>query len=135
MGTARRAGKTVSKRTYVPQRGELIHVNLGGTGGTGEMDGPHFALVISSPEFNGRTGLCIVVPATSKPYAELGALAIKLPELRGMNREGWVHIHHVRSIDYRERAASAAASLDLSANPQHVSFMNDVIDRLFSIVE
>jgi mRNA-degrading endonuclease toxin of MazEF toxin-antitoxin module len=125
----------VSKRTYVPDRGQLIHVNLGGTGGTREMDGPHFALVISSPEFNRRTGLCVVLPATSKPHPELGSLAVPLPELRGLKRAGWVHLHHVRSIDYRERGASAAATLDIEANVEHSRFMNDVIDRLFSIVE
>jgi mRNA-degrading endonuclease toxin of MazEF toxin-antitoxin module len=113
----------------------VIHVNLGGTGGTREMDGPHFALVVSSPEFNRRTGLCVVLPTTSKPHPELGALAVRLPELRGMKREGWVHIHHVRSIDYRERAAAAAAALDVDTNAEHLQFMNDVVDRLFSIIE
>lgn len=125
----------MSKRTYVPERGHVVHVNLGGTGGTREMDGPHYALVISRGEFNRKTGLCVVLPATSKDHPELGPLAVKLPPLRGLQREGWVHIHHVRSIDYRERSASAAATLDLDGDSGHRHFMDDLVDRLFAVLD
>ena len=125
----------MSKRTYVPERGDVVHVNLGGTGGSREMDGPHYALVISKVEFNRKTGLCIVLPTTSKSHPELGELAVKLPPLGGLNRDGWVHLHHVRSIDYRERSAHAAATLDVHRDPDHRQFMDDLVDRLFSIVD
>lgn len=125
----------MSKRAYVPDRGDVVHINLGGTGGTREMDGPHFALVISKAEFNRRTGLCVVLPTTSRNHPELGALAVKLPPLPGLSREGWVHVHHVRSIDYRERSAEMAAILDLDDDGAHRPFMDDLIDRLFSIVD
>lgn len=125
----------MSKRTYVPERGDVVHVNLGGTGGTREMDGPHFALVMSRAEFNRKTGLCVLLPATSKDHPELGSLAVELPPLRGLQREGWVHVHHVRSIDFRERSASQAASLDLQGNALHRQFMDDLVDRLFAVMD
>lgn len=125
----------MSKRTYVPERGDIVHIDLAGTGGSREMDGPHYALVISKAEFNRKTGLCIVLPATSKPHPELGALAVELPPLTGLGRPGWVHIHHVRSIDYRERSATRAAALDLDGDPRHARMMDDLVDRLFSIVD
>jgi mRNA-degrading endonuclease toxin of MazEF toxin-antitoxin module len=65
------------------------------------MDGPHYLLVISDVAFQKQTGLCIILPTTSKPHPELGDLAVKLPALEGLRREGWVHLHHVRSIDFR----------------------------------
>lgn len=125
----------MSKRTYVPARGDVIHVNLGGTGGTREMDGPHYALVISKLEFNRNTGLCIVLPSTSKSHPELGALAVELPPLEGLSKTGWVHLHHVRSIDYRERGAARAATLNADTSAAHRAFMDDLIDRLFSVVD
>lgn len=123
----------MSKRAYVPERGDIVHINLGNTGGTREMDGPHYSLVISHVEFNRRTGLCLVLPTTSKDHPELGELAVKLPSLPGLKKEGWVHVHHVRSIDFRERSAALQAKLTLST-PEHRVFLDDLIDRLFSTV-
>jgi mRNA-degrading endonuclease toxin of MazEF toxin-antitoxin module len=124
----------VSKRTYIPQRGDLIHLNLGNTGGSREFDGPHYALVISQVEFQRRTGMCIVLPTTSREHPELGPLAVKLPVLEGLKKDGWVHLHHVRSVDYRDRSAVLQAQLNLN-NTAHREFLDDLIDRLFSVVE
>lgn len=124
----------MSKTTYIPERGDVIHVNLGGTGGSREFDGPHYALVLSQIGFNRRLGLCIVLPTTSRDHPELGPLAVKLPMLNGLKKEGWVHIHHVRSIDFRDRSAVLQARLN-DKDSAHRDFMNDLVDRLFSIVE
>ena len=123
----------VSKRTYVPERGHLIHINIGATAGR-EFDGPHYALVISKTEFQSKTGLCVVVPTTSRHHPELGVLAAKLPQVKGLHREGWALIHHVRSLDFRERSATFAAQLDLKRE-DHRHFINDVVDRLFTTVD
>jgi mRNA interferase MazF len=123
----------VSKRSYVPERGDIIHFNLGSTAGN-EFDGPHYSLVISKFEFQRATGLCIIVPTTSKHHPELGKLILKLPRLPGLNKDGWVLLHHVRSIDFRERSVQRAASLDAN-DADHGRFMNQIIDRLFGIVD
>jgi len=123
----------LSKRTYVPERGDVIHVNLGGTAGR-EFDGPHFALVISHGEFQRKTGLCVVLPTTSKNHPELAALAVKLPPLAGLNPDGWVLIHRVRTVDFRERGAERAAQLQPD-DPRHQQYLGDLIDRLFGIVD
>ena len=123
----------MSKRAYIPDRGDIIRLNLGGTAGR-EFDGPHFALVISNIEFQRRTGLCIILPTTSKERSELGELTSKLPTIENLKRDGWVLLHHVRSIDFRERAASFAGRLTLG-DKDHREFIDDLVDRLFSIVE
>jgi mRNA-degrading endonuclease toxin of MazEF toxin-antitoxin module len=123
----------VSKRAYVPERGDVIHLNLSGTAGR-VFDGPHFSLVISKIEFQRATGLCIILPTTSKHHPELGALIEKLPRLPGLNKDGWVLIHHVRAIDFRERSIEFATKLELD-NPNQEQFLNDIIDRLFGIVD
>jgi mRNA-degrading endonuclease toxin of MazEF toxin-antitoxin module len=108
-------------------------MNFGSTAGR-EFDGPHYALVISHGEFQRATGLCVVLPTTSKHHPELGALAVKLPPLDGLTKEGWALIHHVRSIDFRERAATLAAQIDLQ-NPELRQFVDELVDRLFSTVD
>jgi mRNA interferase MazF len=134
VGAISRQGTALSKKTYIPVRGDVVHLNLGNTGGSREFDGPHYALVISKAEFNKQTGLCVVLPTTSKNHPELGALAVKLPELKGLLKDGWVLLHQVRSVDFRERSTLFAAQLD-AGNIEHQRFIDDIVDRLFSIVD
>jgi len=59
---------------------------------------------------------------------------VKLPSVQGLHKEGWVLIHHVRSIDFRERSATFAAQLDLQ-RADHRYFIDDLVDRLFSVLD
>jgi mRNA-degrading endonuclease toxin of MazEF toxin-antitoxin module len=124
----------LSKRTYIPQRGDIIHLNLGSTGGNRDIDGPHYALVISTGKLQQALGLCVVVPTTCKHHPELGDLAIRLPTLAALQKEGWALLHHVRSVDFRERSATFAARLDVN-DAHHQRFLTEMVDRLFGLLD
>ena len=109
-------------------------MNLGGTGGTREFDGPHYCIVLSTSTFHRATGMCLVLPTTSKEHPEYGALAVKLPPLEGLHKDGWALIHQARSIDFRERGATRKSGFR-SNDPAHRAFIEDLIDRLFGITE
>ena len=59
----------MSKRTYHPQRGDIIHINFSPSSGR-EFTGPHYGLVISTVAFSRSTGLCIVLPTTTNYHSE-----------------------------------------------------------------
>jgi len=54
-------GIDLSKQTYHPERGDIVHLNLSPSAGH-ELTGPHYALVISTARFSKATGFVIVVP-------------------------------------------------------------------------
>jgi mRNA-degrading endonuclease toxin of MazEF toxin-antitoxin module len=48
-----------------PDRGDLVHVNLSPSAGR-ELTGPHYALVLSSRDYNRAGGLVICAAITSR---------------------------------------------------------------------
>jgi len=121
----------LSKITYHPHRGDILHVNFAPSSGR-EFTGPHYGLVISTRAFSRGTGLCIVLPATSQYHADqrlLNApLMAKLPELPELGKDGWVYVHQIKTIDYRERGASFVAKVD-------DDFLLDVMDRTRGFID
>jgi mRNA-degrading endonuclease toxin of MazEF toxin-antitoxin module len=105
----------LSKQTYHPARGDIIHLNLSPSAGH-ELTGPHFALVISTIRFAKATGFAIVVPGTSKYHHEQQLagqqLMVQLPDLPRLQKKGWLYPHQVKSIDYRDRNTTFVANLD-----------------------
>ena len=105
----------MSKQTYHPERGDVVHLDLSPSAGH-ELTGPHFALVISSARFSRATGFTIVVPGTSKYHPEQRwsgqQLMLKLPPIPTLTLEGWLYPHQVKSLDYRERGVWFVAKLD-----------------------
>jgi mRNA interferase ChpB len=122
----------LSKQTYHPERGDLIHLNLAPSTGH-ELTGPHFALVISTAKFSRATGFAIVVPATTKyhPDQRLAGqqLMVKLPSMPELEKEGWLYPHQVKSLDYRDRAVSFVAKL------ADDDFLIDVMDRVRAFID
>jgi len=122
----------LSKQTYHPDRGDIIHINLSPSAGH-ELTGPHFALVISTVKFSKATGFTIVVPATTKYHAEqrlgMQQLMVKLPPVRELSHEGWVYPHQIKSLDYRDRAVSFAAKLDDD------EFLIDIMERIRAFID
>jgi mRNA interferase ChpB len=121
----------LSKRTYHPQRGDVIHLNFSPSAGR-EFTGPHYGLVISSVAFSRATGLCIVIPATTKYHAEQRLhetqLMVRLPPLPELRQTGWVYTHHLKTIDYRERGAAFVTKVD-------DDFLIDVMDRVRALID
>jgi hypothetical protein len=52
----------------------------------------------------------------------------KLPELPELGKEGWVYIHQIKTVDYRERGASFVAKVD-------DDFLLDVMDRARAFID
>jgi len=124
----------VSKQTYHPARGDIIHVNFAPSAGS-EFTGPHYALVLSSLTFSKSTGLCIVLPLTTKyhPDQRLQAtpLMVPVPPLAGLAQQGWIYIHQIKTIDYRERGAAWQTKID----DDHLDFLIEVMDRVRALID
>lgn len=122
----------MSKLTYHPERGDIIHLNLSPSAGH-ELTGPHFALVISTARFSRATGFAIVVPGTTKfhPEQRLAGqqLMVKLPPVRNLSRDGWLYPHQVKSLDYRDRGVSFVAKLEDD------DFLIDIMDRVRAFID
>jgi mRNA interferase MazF len=95
----------MARRTYFPDRGDLVHLNFSPSAGH-EMADRHYALVLSTASFSRITGFALVCPITSTtrpwPFHVLlpkGAL----PEKRGVAVDSNVVTDQVKSVDCRER--------------------------------
>ena len=75
----------MSKRTYHPARGDLIHFNFAPSAGV-EFTGPHYALVISPDRFSRQTGLIICLPTTTKFHDH--NLQLELPAVPELKQRG-----------------------------------------------
>jgi mRNA-degrading endonuclease toxin of MazEF toxin-antitoxin module len=98
----------VSKRTYHPDRGDVIHINFAPSAGR-EFTGPHYGVVISPARFNRQTGLAICLPTTIRFHDH--NLQMELPDLPELRQRGWVWVHQIKTMDYRERGATFVAKL------------------------
>jgi mRNA-degrading endonuclease toxin of MazEF toxin-antitoxin module len=125
-------GDDLSKRTYHPDRGDIVHLNLSPSAGH-ELTGPHYALVISTARFSQATGFCIVVPGTSQYHPEQRLhgqqLMVALPQIPLLQKQGWLYPHQVKSIDYRDRGAAFIAKLDDD------DVLIDVMDRVRAFID
>jgi len=119
----------LSKQTYHPERGDIVHLNLSPSAGH-ELTG--FALVLSTVRFAKATGFCIVVPGTTKFHAEQRLagqqLMVAVPAVPGL-AQGWLYPHQVKSLDYRERGLSFVAKLDDD------DFLIDVMERVRAFID
>lgn len=89
---------------YTPQRGDIIHLQFDPATGH-EMQGKHYALVISSAIFN-TTGLALVCPI-SQGAAQMARNQGMLVTLMGSgtHTQGAIHCHQVKTLDWRMRQA------------------------------
>jgi len=115
----------VSKRTYHPERGDIIHINFAPSAGR-EFTGPHYGLVISPGRFNRQTGLVICLPTTTKFHDT--NLQVELPEMPQLKQRGWVWIHQIKTLDYRERAATFVCKLK-------TDFVIEVMERTRLLID
>ncbi|GKT20138.1 type II toxin-antitoxin system PemK/MazF family toxin [Acidovorax sp. SUPP2522] len=87
---------------FIPNRGDIVHLEFDPASGK-EMKGKHYALVLSSKEFN-RRGLAMVCPI-SQGAAESARTHGTLVSLMntGTDTQGTVHCHQLKSLDWKER--------------------------------
>ena len=97
----------MARISYVPERGDLVHVNLSPSAGR-ELTGPHYALVLSSKVYNQGSGMAACVAITSRIRA--GRYEVLLPAGHLPPKAGAGDVDSVvlsdalRQVDYRERS-------------------------------
>lgn len=118
-------------RSYLPRRGDLIHLNFSPSRGH-EMADRHYALVISADSYNRKSRMAVVCAITSQvrgwPF-EVELPAGLLPAKHGQERTSSVVVaDSVRQVDYREREAEFVA-----AAPREI--VEEVLDKLLTLCE
>lgn len=85
---------------YVPERGDVVWLSFNPQSGH-EQAGRRPALVLSPASYNGRVGLAILCPITSRVKGY--PFEVRVPE--GGTVEGVVLADQVKSLDWRARHA------------------------------
>ena len=114
----------MSKRTFHPDRGDLIEMNFQPAAGR-EIDKRRPAIVLSPLAYNRHTGLCLAVPTSTNLTP--GPLWIPMPAGL-LPRPSFILCDYVKSYDYRERSASFLAKVPPNLVEQIVGNVLDVID-------
>ena len=114
----------MSKRTYHPDRGDLIEMNFQPAAGR-EIDKRRPAVVLSPVAYNRRTGICLAVPTST----DLTPGPLWVPMLPGfLPRPSLILCDFVKSFDYRERSATFLARLPVELVDQVTSNLLDLLD-------
>jgi len=114
----------VSKRTYHPDRGDLIEINFYRSAGR-EIDKRRPAIVLSPLTYNRQSGLCLAVPTSTDLTP--GPFWIPMPEGH-LPRPSLILCDYVKSVDYRERSASFIKKLPTDLIVQILDNLLDLID-------
>lgn len=85
---------------YLPERGDVVWIHLSPQAGH-EQAGRRSALVVSPAAYNGRVGLALLCPVTSRVKGYPFEVAIPA----GLRASGVVLADQVRSLDWRARGA------------------------------
>ena len=121
----------MSYQTYIPKRGDLVHMNFSPSTGH-ELADRHYALVISQSPYSKKSGMAIVCGITSHlrgwPFEVLLPVGL-LPDKKGVGPVSSVVLADaIRQIDYRYREMEFVTTC-----PREV--LEDVLDKLYTITE
>lgn len=114
----------MSKRTYHPDRGDLVELNFQPAAGL-EIDKRRPAIVLSPGAYNRKSGLCLAVPLSTDLTP--GPLWLAMPP-GYLPRPSLILCDYLKSFDYRERGAAFIARLPENLVQQIVSNIFDLID-------
>jgi mRNA interferase MazF len=121
----------MSYRSYIPKRGDLVHMNFSPSAGH-EMADRHYALVMSPESYNRKSRMAVVCAITSRVHGwpfEVELPAGLLPHKAGVGAVRSVIVADaVRQIDHREREIQPIA-----AAPREV--VEEVLDKLLTVLE
>lgn len=116
----------MSKRTYFPDRGDLIEMNFQPAAGR-EIDKRRPAIVVSPMAYNQHSGLCLAVPVSSDVTP--GPLWIPMPP-GYLSKPSLILCDYLKSFDYRERGAAFFKRVPDDLVQQIVSNLFDLIDPI-----
>jgi len=102
----------MSKRTYVPDRGDIVWLQFNPQAGH-EQAGHRPALVLSPASYNRRSGLMLCCPMTSQRKGYPFEVVIEMDT----DRESVVLADQVKSLDWKARKAvkKGTVSIDVIA--------------------
>jgi mRNA interferase MazF len=92
---------------YTPQRGDIVWLSFSPQTGH-EQAGRRPGLVLSPMKYNGKVGLILACPITSK--AKEYPFEVEIPDRAGVS--GVILSDQLRSLDWRERRAEYAGKVD-----------------------
>lgn len=115
----------MSKRTYHPDRGDLVLANFYPAAGR-EIDKRRPAVVLSPRSYNRKTGFCLAVPTTTDLQRD--PLYVRLPDDL-LDKPSQILCDRIRSFDYRERSV---VSLDRKVSPQ---IMGEILDNILDLID
>ena len=90
----------VTSETYVPERGDVVWLQFNPQAGH-EQAGKRPALVISPKAYNGKAGLALMCPVTSKAKG----YPFEVPLPADLKVSGVVLADQIKSLDWRVRQA------------------------------
>lgn len=92
--------------TYIPDRGDIVWITFTPQAGR-EQAGRRPALVLSPATYNGKVGLAILCPITSR--VKNYPFEVRIPD--GLNIRGVILSDQVKSLDWRTRQAEFVVKL------------------------
>ncbi len=96
----------VNPRAYVPQRGDVVWIDLNPQAGH-EQAGRRPAVVLSPQSYNSKVGLGILCPITS----QVKGYPFEVPPPTGLPVAGAILSDQVKSLDWRARNAELICAL------------------------
>ena len=108
---------------YAPARGDIVWLQFTPQAGH-EQSGRRPAVIVSPKEYNAKVGLCLCCPITSRVKGY--PFEVALPPDMGIS--GAVLCDQVKSLDWKARNASLAASLP-------VSLVREIQARIMALIQ
>jgi mRNA interferase MazF len=108
---------------YVPSRGDVVWLEFNPRAGH-EQAGRRPALVVSPAEYNGRVGLALLCPITSRQKG----YPFEVPLPPGLATTGVVLADQVKSLDWRVRRASLACTVPGEVLDETVAKLSALLD-------
>jgi mRNA interferase MazF len=88
------------RKTYIPERGDFVWITLNPVAGH-EQAGRRPALVVSPRDYNRKTGLCVLCPATRQKKGYAFEVSVSHPD----GTTSIILSDHLRNVDWRARNA------------------------------
>jgi mRNA interferase MazF len=109
---------------YIPQRGEIVWLSFSPQAGH-EQAGRRPGLVLSPRKYNGKVGLMLACPITSR--AKGYPFEVEIPAGAGVS--GVILSDQLRSLDWRERRAELAGKVGVGTLDEVRSKLDAVLDE------
>lgn len=117
----------MSKRTYVPERGDFVWLNFAPSAGR-EIDKRRPALVLSPLPYNKRFGFCIAVPTTTDLTP--GPFGVRVPDGL-LATPSLVLCDFVKNFDWRERAVEFIAKCPADVLDEVTTQLLELVDPVY----